>query len=330
MTKHVVVWTGLRHDDRLSAAVGAVDGVRMTAARERAAALAAIGDADALVATVVGWGDDFAAALARAPRLVWMQALNTGIDNLEQHGIPPHLMVTNVGPVNSRTVAEHALTLLLGLLRRMPALAAAQARREWAFDAVRPELATLRGKHIAVLGFSYIGRAVASLCAAYGAAVTGIARTARRDASGTAVEAVANLHGVLATADALVVAAPLTAETRGIVNAAALAALKRGALVVNVSRGPLVATGDLLAALDSGQVGGAALDVTDPEPLPPGHPLWTKPNVIVTPHVAGIGGGELMHAELEALVVDNVRRFAAGRELEHVVRRPSATHRGGA
>jgi phosphoglycerate dehydrogenase-like enzyme len=112
-------------------------------------------------------------------------------------------------------------------------------------------------------------------------------------------------------------------ETRGIVNTESLGSLKRGALLVNVSRGGLVATHDLLAALDSGQVGGAALDVTDPEPLPPDHPLWTAPNVIITPHVAGIGGGEAVRAGLEALVVDNVRRFAAGDELRHVVRRAS-------
>jgi phosphoglycerate dehydrogenase-like enzyme len=252
-----------------------------------------------------------------------MQALNTGIDNLEAYGLPERLAISNVGPVNSRTVAEHALLLLLALVRRMPALGAAQARRDWAFDAVRPQLSTLRGKHVAILGFSYIGREIAALCVACGARVTGVARTARTDASGVAVEAVSGLRGVLAAADALVVAAPLNEETHGIVNAENLAALKRGALVVNVSRGSLVATADLLAALDSGQVGGAALDVTDPEPLPPDHPLWTAPNVIITPHVAGIGGGEAVRAGLEALVVDNVRRFAAGGELRHVVRRAS-------
>ncbi|HZF27865.1 MAG TPA: NAD(P)-dependent oxidoreductase [Gammaproteobacteria bacterium] len=327
MAKHVVIWTGARHDGRLCAAVGALAGVRVTGARDRAAALAAIADADALVATVVGWGEDLAAAIARAPRLAWMQALNTGIDSLEKHGVPAHLAISNVGPVNSTSVAEHALLLLLALLRRATALAAAQARHDWAFDAVRPELSTLRGKHVAILGFSYIGRGIAGLCAACGARVTGIAKTARVDPSGTVVAAVANLREVLATADALVVAAPLTAETRELVNAETLAALKRGGLIVNVSRGGIVATSDLLAALDSGQVGGAALDVTDPEPLPPDHPLWTKPNVVITPHVAGIGGGELVRAELEALVVDNVRRFVAGGELQHVVRRPSSSAR---
>jgi phosphoglycerate dehydrogenase-like enzyme len=326
-TKHVTVWTGIRRDDRLSAAVSAVPGVRVTTALDRESALAAVHDADALVSTVVGWGADFAAALARAPRLVWMQALNTGVDNVEEHGLPAHLTLTNVGPVNSTNVAEHALALLLGLLRRMPELAAAQLRRHWAFDAVRPELSTLRGKHVAILGFSHIGRATAALCGACGARVTGIARSARLDPSGTVVEPVTKLREVLATADALVVAAPLTRETRGIVNAGTLAALKRGALVVNVSRGGLVATSDLLAALENGQVGGAGLDVTDPEPLPNDHPLWARPNVIVTPHVAGIGGGELVRAELEALVVDNARRFVAGDELQHVVRRPASAAR---
>src|SRR5262245_53593392 len=102
--KHVVVWTGGRHDD-LAAAAGAIPKVTVTLARERAQALAAVRHADAFITTVIGWDAEFAAALADAPRLTWVQALNTGIDNMEALGIPDHLVVSNVGPVNSATVA---------------------------------------------------------------------------------------------------------------------------------------------------------------------------------------------------------------------------------
>jgi phosphoglycerate dehydrogenase-like enzyme len=198
---------------------------------------------------------------------------------------------------------------------------AAQERREWAFQAVRSELATLRGKRVAILGFGHIGRRIAALAAACGARVTAIARSKRIEA-GIAVEPLAALRAVVAGADALVIAAPLTAETEGLVGRDVLAAMPSGSLLINVSRGPIVVADDLLAALDSGALAAAALDVTDPEPLPPEHPLWTRHNLVITPHVAGIGGGALMRAELEELVVDNVRRFVTGRPLCHVVRSP--------
>lgn len=320
--KHVAIFTGGRRDDRLCAAVGAIPGVRVTGAREHAELLAALRDADALVTTVVGWDAELAAALAGAPKLEWVQALNTGIDNMEAFGIPARLTVSNLGPVSSTVVAEHALALLLALLRRLPALAAAQERREWAFRAEAGQMATLRGKHVAVLGFGYIGRRIAELVIACGARVTAVATRRRTEPGGIAVEPMAELQNVVAAADALVVAAPLTAATHGLVGRDVLRAMRRGSLLVNISRGKIVVTDEVVAALDEGIVAGAALDVTDPEPLPPEHPLWTRSNAIVSPHVAGQGGGEAVRAELEALVVENVRRFAAGRELLHVVRKP--------
>jgi phosphoglycerate dehydrogenase-like enzyme len=315
--RRILVWTG--GDDRwLLAAIAAQPGVVAVPAADREQALAALASVDAFVTNVARWDADFSAALARAvPRLRWLQILNAGFDILEQCGVPPGVAVTTVGPVNASVVAEHAVFLLLELLRRGPVVHEAQRQHEWAQHSLAPALGTLRGKRVAVLGAGHIGRAVAALALAFGADVTAVARSARVTVAGLRVEALESLPAVLAAADALVVAVPLTAATQQVIDSRVLAAAKRGLLVVNVSRGRLVDTAALLASLDAGVVAGAALDVTDPEPLPRDHELWARANVIVTPHVAGMGGGEIVRAELEALVVDNVRRFVASQALRH-------------
>jgi phosphoglycerate dehydrogenase-like enzyme len=316
-SKRVLVWTG-GDDDRLAAAVALVPGADVVRAADRAAALARMLEVDAFVTSVVPWNEAFAHALERSPTLKWVQVLNAGFDNMERLGVPERITVTNVGAVNSTVVAEHALLLLLALQRRLPALFAAQQRREWAFRAVAPTLSTLRGKRVAVLGFGHIGRRFATAAAALGAHVTGLASRARTEPDGVEVEPLSALEPLLERSDAVVIALPLTAATERVMGAAAFASLKRGAHLVNVSRGALVATDALLAALEDGTLAGAALDVTDPEPLPADHPLWTHPKVIVTPHVAGIGGGDAVRRELIELVADNVRRFVAGEPLRNV------------
>jgi phosphoglycerate dehydrogenase-like enzyme len=316
--KRVLVWTG-GSDFGLTDAVAAVRDVEVVRAADRAKAIERMADVDAFVTSVVPWNGEFAGALAASATLQWVQFLNAGVDNVERLGVPERVVVTNLGAVNSTVVAEHALLLLLALIRPLPMLASAQARGDWAHRAVVPALTTLRGKEIAVLGFGHIGRRFAALATALGARVTGIATRARVEPGGIRVASIAELPSVLAASDALMVALPLTTETEGLLDAAALRALKRGAYVVNVSRGRLVATEALLAALDEGALAGAALDVTDPEPLPSDHTLWRHPNVLVTPHVAGIGGGEIVRREMEELIVDNARRFAAGEPLRNVV-----------
>ncbi len=315
--KRVLVWTG-GSDFGVADAVAAVAGAEVVRAEDRASALARMSDVDAFVTSVVPWNTEFAAALTVSTTLRWVQLLNAGFDNMERLGVPPRVVVTNLGAVNSTVVAEHALLLLLALIRRLPAMVAAQQRREWTFRSVAPTLTTLRGKEVAVLGFGHIGRRFAELARAFGAHVTGVASRARVEPNGFRVAALTELVNVLATSEVLVVTLPLTAATEALLDAGAFRALKPGALLVNVSRGPLVATDALLAALQDGTVAGAALDVTDPEPLPAEHPLWRHPKVLVTPHVAGIGGGEIVRREMQELVVDNVRRFVADEPLRNV------------
>ena len=145
-----------------------------------------------------------------------------------------------------------------------------------------------------------------------------IARSARNDEFADAVVPSQQLHAVLAEADSLIVTAALTEETQGMIDAHALEAMKPGGVLVNIARGAIVDTTALVDALMSGQLAGAGLDVTDPEPPPPDHPLWTCPNLIVTPHVSGIGS-PVVRRRIGALVMDNVDRFVAGRTLRHRV-----------
>ncbi|HEX6998373.1 MAG TPA: NAD(P)-dependent oxidoreductase [Gammaproteobacteria bacterium] len=289
----------------------------MIAPDDRGSAIEAMSRADALVTMEQAWTADLAAALRAASRVRWIQLLNAGFDRLEAFGVPPHVVVSTIGGAGSHFVAEHALMLLLALLRKAPSMLHAQSRREWAFDSVVREISSLQGKEVAVLGFGHIGRRVAALAAALGARVVGIARSSRRDRDGFDVVSLADVRDVYPRADALVVALPLSADTAGLIDAAALGRMKEGAYLVNVSRGQIVVTDALVAALESGRLAGAGLDVVDPEPLPPGHPLWSLPNVIITPHVAWAGGGAAARRSIEDLVVENVRRFARGERVRN-------------
>jgi len=316
MVKRVLVFAG---DDtsRLETALAEIDGLVSIATTDRAEAVAALADVDALVTVVQTWGADFAAALAGA-RLQWLQVLNAGFDPLLRWGpLPRGLSVTTIGGAGSGSIAEHALYLLLASLRRAAELFSRQQRREWA-QAVGASIESLQDTRVAVLGAGPIGRKVAALVQACGGEPVAVARSARRDPLGFEVVALEELGATLERCRAVVVALPLTPTTDGLLDAAMLARLPRGAHVVNVSRGRIVDTDALVAALRSGALGGAALDVTDPEPPPAEHPLFTLPSVILTPHVAWAGAKRRRQREIDEVVVDNARRFASGEPLAHI------------
>ncbi|MEO8464472.1 MAG: D-2-hydroxyacid dehydrogenase [Gammaproteobacteria bacterium] len=315
MPQRLVVWTD-NDAPRLAAALAPFD-VRIRVTPERDEALAALADADVLIALAQNWGADCSAALA-ASRVRWVQFLNAGIDSVTRFGIPKRTTATTFGGAGAFIVAEHAVQLLLALLRRTPALLAAQQRGEWAPQPTATTIECLHGQRVAVLGAGPIGGAIARLVLAFGAEPICVARTARRDPLGFEVAAIAQIGDVLSQCGAVVVALPLDAGTDQLLDATLLARVPRGAVLVNVSRGRIVATDALVAALRSGALAGAGLDVTDPEPLPQDHPLWRLPNVIVTPHIAWAGAVAERRAAVEAIVVDNVRRYLAGEPLLHV------------
>jgi phosphoglycerate dehydrogenase-like enzyme len=316
MQPHIVLWSP--DADYLANPLSASPSIRLSRVGSAAELAALLPDVDVIVMLGHYYTADTAALLReQGRRLRWIQLTTAGYDGILFHGVKPGVVVTNAGHSHGPVVAEHAIMLLAALTRRLPAFAEPQARH--VFDrSIAPKLATLEDSTVAVLGYGGIGRETARRAKAFGARVIAIARSAREDVFADAIVPSAQLHAVLAEADSLVVAAALTDETRGMIGRSALAAMKPGGIVVNIARGPIVDTAALIEALHSGHLAGAGLDVTDPEPPPADHPLWSCPNLLVTPHVAALGSAAVRR-RIAALVMDNLGRFLAGAALAHRV-----------
>ncbi|CAM5575089.1 2-hydroxyacid dehydrogenase [Streptomyces xanthochromogenes] len=243
-----------------------------------------------------------------------VQTLTAGIDHV-QPGVgllPPGVRLCNARGVHEASTAELTVALVLASLRGIPGFVRGQERQEWR-SGFYPALAD---KSVLIVGYGSIGAAVEDRLAPFECArVARVARSSRATERG-AVHALAELPALLPEADVVIVSTPLTEQTKGLVDAEFLARLKDGALLVNVARGPVVDTKALLAELESGRIH-AALDVTDPEPLPAGHPLWHAPNVLISPHVGGSSSAFLPRAK--RLLVAQLTRFAAQEPLDNVV-----------
>ncbi|MFC4145603.1 2-hydroxyacid dehydrogenase [Micromonospora mangrovi] len=249
--------------------------------------------------------------LSELPDLRVVQLLSAGADAWAGR-VPAGVTLCDARGVHDSSTAEWVVTAILAQLRGFAPLARAQARREWAFDEVAPT-DELAGKRVLIVGAGSIGAAVRARLAPFEVTFTLVARTAR-PAEG--VHGVDELPALLPEADVVVLLVPLTGRTRGLVDAAFLAAMPDGALLVNAARGPVADTSALVAELSTGRLR-AALDVTDPEPLPADHPLWGLENVLLTPHVAGSVRGLLPRAY--RLVGEQLRRFVAGEPLTNTV-----------
>jgi phosphoglycerate dehydrogenase-like enzyme len=238
-----------------------------------------------------------------ADALRWVHTASAGVDRLTFPGLlESDVVLTNSRGVFDRPMAEYVLALVLAMAKDLPGTLAAQSRREWHHRESEP----IAGRCAVVVGGGPIGRAIAGLLAAVGMDVELVGRREFGD-----------LPGLLPRADWLVLAAPLTDTTRGMLDAAALARLRPSARVINVGRGALVVEPDLVDALRSGRIAGAALDVFAREPLPPGSPLWTLPGVIVSPHMSGDQVG--WREQLVEVFRDNLDRYRAGEPLRNVV-----------
>ncbi|WP_431711292.1 NAD(P)-dependent oxidoreductase [Glutamicibacter uratoxydans] len=252
-------------------------------------------------------------AVARIPGLRHVHLLSLGFDWVLEH-LPDGVGLSNSRGAIEDATAEHALALLLAALRVVPAAVRDQDMQRWN-PAWSP---TLYGATVLLLGYGGVGAGIAARLAPFGPArVLPVGRTARTEPDGTAVHALHELPGLLPEADIVVIALPHDASTERLVDAAFLSRMRDGALLVNIGRGPVVDTDALLTELATGRLG-VALDVTDPEPLPPGHRLWNAPNCLITPH---IGGNTRQVLEFcGQLAVQQMQRLAAGRELLNVVR----------
>jgi phosphoglycerate dehydrogenase-like enzyme len=278
--------------------------------------LGSLAGANALV-----WTDPWdPEALRRAlagSRVEWVQLPFAGIEAFVEAGvIDDRRTWTCTKGVYGRTTAEHALALMLAAARRIHVHARAAEWEAATNPFARPER-SLEGARVLLIGTGGIGSALVPMLAPLGAAVTAVNRSGRPLEGARATHPIGELSRLLPGADYVVLAAALTAETRGLIDARALSLMGTHAWLVNVARGGLVETDALVRALKDESIGGAALDVTDPEPLPPGHPLWELPNCLITPHVANTWS--MAVPELAGMVERNVARFAAGEPLEGIV-----------
>jgi phosphoglycerate dehydrogenase-like enzyme len=252
------------------------------------------------------------AAILASPTLRWVSVGGSGTDHLAPWD-PERLTVTNAAGVGAPTMAQFAIAAALHFSLGLPGFAAAQRRREWAPGPV----GSIEGRRMLILGLGKTGQAVARLAKAHGLHVTGVRARPAPAPSVDRVEPRARLPELLPEADFLVVCVPLTTETRGLMDAAAFARLKPGAVLVDVSRGGVVRQAALLQALTSGRLKGAALDVFETEPLPPENPLWSLENVIITPHCSSVyEGWELRSIDM---LCDNLDRWKRGERLENIV-----------
>jgi phosphoglycerate dehydrogenase-like enzyme len=244
--------------------------------------------------------------LAKLPRLRLIQLMSAGAEHVIPF-VPPGVTLCNARGVHDPAVAEWVMAVILAQVRQLPRFLAAQQAGTW--DPVRSE--PLAGQTVLIVGYGSIGEAVERMLVPFGVTVQRIARRAR-----PGVSSLDDLPAVLPDADVVVLLVPVTSATTGLVDARFLAQMHDHALLVNAARGPVVDTGALLAELRSGRLR-AALDVTEPEPLPDGHPLWSAPGLLLTPHVAG--AMSTTRPRVMSVVRDQLARYAAGEPLLNIV-----------
>jgi phosphoglycerate dehydrogenase-like enzyme len=261
-----------------------------------------------------------AEVLAQAKQLQWIQWPAAGVDRCVQQPLlhQRHLLLTNLQRTMGPSMAEHVLAMMLALSRHFDYFMKQQQEAHWAREDATPQLADLDGKTVLVAGLGGIGTEVARRAHALGMRVV-----ATRASGHTGPDFVSyvglpdEMLKLARDADFVVNCTPLTAETAGIFNHEFFETLKPGAYFISVGRGRSTVTADLIAALKSGRLAGAGLDVTDPEPLPADSPLWYLPNVIITPHISA--DTSVSQEQRNAVLVENLRRYAAGEPMLSVV-----------
>lgn len=259
----------------------------------------------------IGWfdmhsKDDMAQVFSRAVRLRWLNSVYAGVENfpldlLRERGV----VLTNGAGINAVPIAEYVAMLMLSHAKRYRDVVRAQDRHEWLKG--MPGVSELHGSSALILGYGGIGQEVDKRLCAFGVAVTKVRRTAGPGTLGPD-----DWRGRLDQFDWIVISVPATAETERMIGAAELAAMKPGAVLVNVARGSVIDQDALVAALDAGRIGGALLDVTTPEPLPADHPLWSRDTAQVTMHLSGRGPMDRMFARAAERFLANLDSWHAG------------------
>ena len=269
---------------------------------------------------LIGYCDE--EILAAAPMLNWVQVFSSGVEHcLANPGMHQgNKLLTNGQRIGSPALAEHAIAMMMALARGLDVYHSNQLNGVWQrnIELGSGEFLDLEGRTVLVVGLGGIGTQTAKR--AHGLGMRVVATRGSRREGPAYVEYVGlagEMNELAASADVVINTAPLTERTRGIFNAEFFAVMKPTAYFISVGRGASTVTADLVAALENGQIAGVGLDVTDPEPLPEGHPLWTMPRVIISPHAAG--RSDRSRDRLFLLVEENLRRYVAGEPMLSVV-----------
>jgi phosphoglycerate dehydrogenase-like enzyme len=281
-----------------------------------AQALALVPEADVAFSSQIGREH-----LPAARRLKWIHSPAAGVGGmLFPEMIESPVVITNSRGIAAETIAEHVVACVLAIFRKLPVAIRSQAAREWAQDAIAaaPPVRMLAGSRVLLVGLGAIGTAVATKMLALGTKVSAVRRNVSAPApAGVRVHRLDELRAALSDADVVVIAAPHTDSTRDLIGREELQSMHRDGVLINVSRGALVDESALADALSQGTIAAAALDVFHEEPLPPASPLWTLPNLLITPHTSWL---RTDHWDvMTALFAENLRRFEAGEALLNVV-----------
>jgi phosphoglycerate dehydrogenase-like enzyme len=279
-------------------------------------------DADILILSNRVCTPELGAALRNGggATLRWIHFVTSGIERGLAMGLPEGAIISNSAGVRSPTVAEHAIALLLALVRQLPALRIPQSAHRWARVEMDGKLASLQGMTVCIVGLGSIGRDVARKLKAFDARCIGVSRSPAEGGDIQPVFPRQRIGEAFAVSDAIVVATTADDSSRHLLGEAAFARVKPGAFLVNIARGQIVDEAALVTALRGGRLAGAGLDVTEVEPLPADSPLWDLPNVIITPHVAGAGAKD--YDQQKKLFGENLERFLAGKPLLNLRRAP--------
>lgn len=307
---------GRLSNDELAELRDIAPNVHIVAGLSRAEALARAGEANGIDVRYCS-----AEFIEAAPNLRWVQAFSAGVDRyvqLDELVESDDIVLTNMKGIHGPAIADHCFAMLLSLTRELEFYREEQKHERWTRRPPGLAPTSLHGKTMLVVGLGGIGHQVAKRADGFGMRVLAITRSDKPVPDYVdSLQKSDALDSLLPESDVVCICLPLTDATRGMFDANRLALMREGAYLINIGRGPIVVTDALVAALESGQLGGACLDVTDPEPLPQGHPLWKAPNVVITPHMSA--WAEVTSERRRDLFRENLRRFANGEPLLNVV-----------
>jgi phosphoglycerate dehydrogenase-like enzyme len=287
------------------------------AVKDVAALGEALGDADALILQDFTWSPEVEVAAKAASRLKTIQLLTSGYDRIAKTGGPSGVTICNARGAFSHSVAVHAVTLYLALLRGIPTALSQQQKPEWQRDFANA-LTVPQEREVLIVGFGSIGQEIARLLRPFGPMITGVTRSGTPHPLADAMIKASDTKAAFSRSDAIFLCMPLGGDTRHAIGKAELEACRRNAVIVNVGRGGLWDQEALAQALHDGLIAGAGTDVTEPEPLPAEHALWRAPNFILSPHVSG-ASGEVGYRSQAQVAIDNILRMRKGEPLGNII-----------